>query len=115
MVMIRLNIHEAKTHLSRYLKRRKNGETIILCKRNIPIAEIRPIAEPPRKNRPIGLHKGLVHVPDSFFDRLPELRRDYAVQFLEPDEEAVLNLRRLPVFTGTRSIGCLSARRSSTA
>ena len=70
--MIRLNIHEAKTHLSRYLKRLKNGETIILCKRNIPIAEIRPIPEAPKKKRPIGLHKGLVHVPDSFFEPLPE-------------------------------------------
>ncbi len=70
--MIRLNIHEAKTHLSRYLKRLKNGETIILCKRNVPIAEIRAIPEPPKKKRPTGLHKGLVHVPDSFFEPLPE-------------------------------------------
>jgi antitoxin (DNA-binding transcriptional repressor) of toxin-antitoxin stability system len=41
--MIKLNIHEAKTHLSRYLSRLAKGETITLCKRNVPIAEIRPI------------------------------------------------------------------------
>lgn len=40
--MIKLNIHEAKTHLSRYLPALERGETILLCKRNIPIAEIRP-------------------------------------------------------------------------
>ena len=39
--MIRLNIHEAKTHLSRYLPLLEAGETIILCKRNVPIAEIK--------------------------------------------------------------------------
>ena len=42
--MIRLNIHEAKTHLSEYLQRmEKKGEPIVLCRRNVPIAEIRPL------------------------------------------------------------------------
>jgi hypothetical protein len=36
--MIRLNIHEVKAHLSAYLDRLAKGETIILCRRNIPIA-----------------------------------------------------------------------------
>ena len=44
--MLKLNIHEAKTHLSRYLAKLKKGETIILCKRNKPIAEIRPLSSP---------------------------------------------------------------------
>jgi len=43
--MIRLNIHEAKTHLSRYLARLRPGETIVLCRRNEPIAEIRELRE----------------------------------------------------------------------
>lgn len=41
--MLQLNIHEAKTHLSRYLLALEQAETIILCKRNVPIAEIRPL------------------------------------------------------------------------
>lgn len=41
--MIKVNIHEAKTHLSRYLERLSEGERIVLCKRNVPIAEIRPL------------------------------------------------------------------------
>ena len=56
--MIRLNIHEAKTHLSQYLEEVARGETIILCKRNIPIAEIRPIRPRREHKRPIGLAKG---------------------------------------------------------
>jgi antitoxin (DNA-binding transcriptional repressor) of toxin-antitoxin stability system len=69
--MIKLNIHEAKTHLSRYLKKLINGETIILCKRNIPIAEIRPIRTHREYNRPIGLAKGEFEVTPEFFEPLP--------------------------------------------
>ena len=70
--MIRLNIHEAKTHLSKYLRRLKKGETITLCERNVPIAEIRPIAQPLRGKRPIGLYKGKFIVPAGFQDPLPD-------------------------------------------
>ena len=69
--MIRLNIHEAKTHLSRYLPRLAKGETIILCKRNVPIAEIRPLPPARKRKRPIGLDKGKFEVPKEFFDPLP--------------------------------------------
>ncbi len=70
--MIRLNIHEAKTHLSRYLPRLAKGEIILLCKRNVPIAEIRPLPPPRTKKRPIGLDKGKFTVPKEFFDPLPD-------------------------------------------
>lgn len=70
--MIKLNIHEAKTHLSKYLARLKKGEIIILCKRNAPVAEIRPIPQISRKARPIGLAKEVFQVPASFFEPLPD-------------------------------------------
>jgi len=69
--MIRLNIHEAKTHLSQYLEELARGETIILCKRNIPIAEIRPIRSRREYKRPIGLAKGEFEVTPEFFEPLP--------------------------------------------
>jgi antitoxin (DNA-binding transcriptional repressor) of toxin-antitoxin stability system len=72
MIMIRLNIHEAKTHLSRYLARLMKGETIILCRRNVPIAEIRPLPVTPRRPRPIGLAKGKFKVTRKFLAPLPE-------------------------------------------
>ena len=71
--MIRLNIHEAKTHLSRYLARLKPGDTIVLCRRNTPVAEIRPVSAPVvRRRRLLGLAKGMGHVPKRFFDPLPD-------------------------------------------
>ena len=69
--MIRLNIHEAKTHLSRYLARLEAGETIVLCRRNQPIAELRPLPRIETAPRPFGLARGTFSVPDSFFEPLP--------------------------------------------
>jgi len=70
--MIRLNIHEAKTHLSRYLKDLARGERIILCLRNVPIAEIRPLPAASTEPRPIGLARGEFTLPLSFFEPLPD-------------------------------------------
>ncbi len=70
--MIKLNVHEAKTHLSRYLARLKKGQTILLCRRNTPVAEIKPLPTPPGKPRPIGLAKDKFQVPPSFFEPLPD-------------------------------------------
>jgi antitoxin (DNA-binding transcriptional repressor) of toxin-antitoxin stability system len=71
--MIRLNTHEAKTHLSRYLSRVEAGETIILCRRNEPIAEIRPIrsATQPGTKRVFGMDEGKFELGDEFFAPLP--------------------------------------------
>lgn len=69
--MITINIHEAKTHLSHYLDEVEKGQRVVVCKRNRPIAEIRPIAPRSAEKRPIGLAKGTFTVPDAFFDDLP--------------------------------------------
>ena len=70
--MIRLNVHEAKTHLSRYLEQVAKGETILLCRRNVPVAEIRAVPAPRRRRRPVGLAKGEIEIPAEFFAPLPE-------------------------------------------
>jgi antitoxin (DNA-binding transcriptional repressor) of toxin-antitoxin stability system len=69
--MIRLNISEAQANLSRYLERVEKGEVITLCRRNVPIAEIRRLVHPPREPRPVGIDRGMV-VPEAFHDPLPE-------------------------------------------
>ena len=72
MTMIKVNINEIKTHLSRYLSELSENETILLCKRNEPIAEIRRLSKKKRGKRPIGLAKGRFQVPPEFFEPLPE-------------------------------------------
>ena len=51
----------------------------VLCRRNVPIAEIRPLPKLPRKERPVGIDRGM-QVPDSFFEPLPdEMLRAFGV------------------------------------
>ena len=69
--MIKLNIHQAKANLSRYLGRLAKGEAIVLGKQNTPIAEIRPLPPERQEPRPIGLVKGKVTVLAGFNDPLP--------------------------------------------
>lgn len=70
--MLNINIHDAKTNLSKYLKNIEKGETLILCKRNVAIAEIRPILKQNHKKRPFGLAKGEIKLSDDCFDTLPD-------------------------------------------
>ncbi len=69
--MLMVNIHDAKTNLSRYLSRLDREQEIVLCKRNRPVAVIRPIPSP-RSRRAVGLERGRLSVPDGFFDPLPQ-------------------------------------------
>ncbi len=75
MISEKINIHEAKTHLSKYARLLKRGRSFILCDRNKPFAEIRPLVQPGKIRRRSGLFKGLIHVPDEFNKPDPEMER----------------------------------------
>jgi antitoxin (DNA-binding transcriptional repressor) of toxin-antitoxin stability system len=70
--MIKVNIHAVKTHLSRYLARVAAGETVLVCNRNVPVAELRPVPGRRTARRPVGLAKGTFTVPPAFFEPLGE-------------------------------------------
>lgn len=70
MVMKKVNVHEAKAQLSELLDQVQAGETVVICRRNVPVAELRAIPPPRRRRRPIGLARGF-EVPPSFFEPLP--------------------------------------------
>jgi prevent-host-death family protein len=69
--MKKVNLYEAKAHLSALVDRVAEGETVVICRRNVPAAELRPVPKPRRTRRPIGLVPGFA-VPPSFFDPLPD-------------------------------------------
>jgi antitoxin (DNA-binding transcriptional repressor) of toxin-antitoxin stability system len=71
MTMKKLNIHEAKTHLSKELARLQPGDVIIICKNNEPVAELRALPRRQSQRRPWGIDKGLFRVPDDFNAPLP--------------------------------------------
>lgn len=70
--MIQVNIHEAKAQFSRYLDRVAAGETVVICKHNRPIAELRAVRQAPHAPRPIGLARGQFEIPPAFFEPLPD-------------------------------------------
>lgn len=63
-----VNVHEVKAHLSECLAAVERGETIVIARRNKPIAELRPIPkQEPGRRRPSGLAKGRIRIaPDAF-------------------------------------------------
>ena len=69
--MKRVNMHDAKTHLSRYLAELTPGESLVLCNRNRPVARLTALTRKAPKPR-IGAAKGEFTVPDSFFEPLPK-------------------------------------------
>jgi prevent-host-death family protein len=69
--MIKVNVHEAKTNLSRLLLRVAAGEEVVVSKSGKPIARIVAFSES-HKSRPLGLDEGLFDVPEDFNAPLPE-------------------------------------------
>jgi prevent-host-death family protein len=63
-----VNVHEAKTHLSRLLDRVARGEEITIARGRLPVAKLVPIVSPPR--RP-GRLKGRIRVARDFDAPLP--------------------------------------------
>ncbi len=68
---LQVNIHEAKTHLSKLLAQVKKGQEIIIAKSGKPIAKLIPIVEKPARRVP-GTAKDKITISPSFDDPLPE-------------------------------------------
>jgi prevent-host-death family protein len=69
--MIMVNIHEAKARLSEFVEAAGRGERVMICNRNRPVAELRPVAAAPVQRR-LGTAVGAVTIPSSFFEPLPD-------------------------------------------
>ena len=67
-----VNIHEAKTHLSRLVEQVANGETFIIARAGKPMAKVVPLDAPSRgKAKRLGFMTGKITVPNDF-DRMGE-------------------------------------------
>ncbi|MEO8663027.1 MAG: type II toxin-antitoxin system Phd/YefM family antitoxin [Bryobacteraceae bacterium] len=79
--MIKVNIQQAKTHLSRYIEQVEQGDVIVACRHNKPVAELRSIETPPaRPARVAGLLKSKVHWDAHAFEPMTavwEISRKY--------------------------------------
>lgn len=65
-----VNIHEAKTHLSRLLRRVAAGEEIVIARAGKPVARLVPLQK--SRQRELGGDRGLFIVPEDFDEPLPD-------------------------------------------
>lgn len=71
-----VNIHDAKTHLSRLIERVEHGERITIARAGVPVAVLVAVEPESRPKRPIGMDKGKVIIHPTFDDPLPEFEDD---------------------------------------
>ena len=74
--MAEVNIHEAKTHLSKLLRRVTAGEEIVIARAGKPIARRVAVAEPLRP-RELGKDRGKIWIADDFDTLDPEILADF--------------------------------------
>jgi prevent-host-death family protein len=70
---MQVNIHEAKTHLSRLIERVEAGEEIVIGKAGKPVAKLIPYEEPKHPKRKPGAWKGKVWISPDFDKPDPEI------------------------------------------
>jgi prevent-host-death family protein len=109
MTMNVINVNDAKAHLSAYLERVERGETIVICRRNQPVAELRPVrgAQRTRSVAPAGTFE----VADSFDAPLPAAvlaafsgqDRELSPESVSRPERTTRVAERSPVFGGRPS------------
>ena len=70
--MIEVNVHEAKTHLSRLLAQAEAGEEVIIARNGDPVAKLVAITKPSKK-RVLGTERGRLWISDDFDDPVDPL------------------------------------------
>lgn len=82
-----VNIHAAKTHLSRLLERVEAGEEIVIGRAGKPIARIVPYV-PRRRRRTFGAMRGQIRILPGFDEMDEEIARDFEESMLFPVDES---------------------------
>ena len=83
-----VNIHEAKTHLSRLVEEAANGEPFEIAKAGKPMVKVVAIDDPaPKVKRRLGFMKGMYSLPDNFEEISTKLDKEIEKMFYGEDEE----------------------------
>jgi prevent-host-death family protein len=70
--MIEVNVHEAKTHLSRLLAQAEAGEEVIIARNGEPVVKLVAVTKPSKK-RVLGADRGRIVISDDFDDPVDPL------------------------------------------
>jgi prevent-host-death family protein len=91
-----VNIHEAKTQLSRLLRRVAEGEEITIARAGVPVAKLIAVA-PAGGSRPMGMDEGKIWIADDFDAPMPEFEALFYADVPEID----FSKKHTPQRTGT--------------
>jgi prevent-host-death family protein len=69
---MKVNIHAAKTTLSKLIERAQAGEEVIIAKADVPVARLVPIVQGKSPKRQPDTWKGLLKLTPGFFEPLPD-------------------------------------------
>ena len=69
---ITVNMHEAKTQLSKLVEQACAGEDIVIARDGKPAARLIPVEPEARQRRPVGLDAGKIWISDNFNDPMPD-------------------------------------------
>ena len=104
MVMIMVNINEAKAKLSEFVEAAGKGERVLICRHNRPVAELRPIQGVQAGTRDLTpMYPGAAFTPPAFFAPLSDAeidaweggsRTDHLRVAEQPDEYAAPRRRK---------------------
>ncbi len=67
---MKVNIHQAKTHLSRILQRVAQGEEVTIARAGVPVARLVP-AYGEQSTRPLGMDRDSIRIAEDFDAPLP--------------------------------------------
>jgi prevent-host-death family protein len=81
-----VNVHEAKTHLSKLLERVALGEEVVIAKAGTPVAKLVPVHQP--KTRVFGSAKGEFTVPHDFSEADSEIEKLFYEGDLFPEDHS---------------------------
>ena len=79
---MQVNVHEAKTQLSRLLKRVTAGEEITISRAGVPVAKLVAIG-PASGSRPMGMDRGKIWIADDFDTLPPEVEAQFYAEIPE--------------------------------
>ena len=69
--MVIVNVHAAKTNLSRLIEQARAGEEVVIARNSEPMVKLVPVGRA-RPQRVFGSMKGRLTIPPEFFEPLPE-------------------------------------------
>jgi antitoxin (DNA-binding transcriptional repressor) of toxin-antitoxin stability system len=70
--MTQIDVTQLESNPGEYLAQVVRGETIVICKDQQPVAEMRPVVPPLQGPRPLGLGVGSAVIHPSFYEPLPD-------------------------------------------